>query len=160
MTKEIWKEVPNYEDYMVSSRGRAKSLKFGKERLLKQSLVNNSYLKVTLSKEGNKKQFYIHVLVAIAFLGHVPDGHKLVVDHYPDKTKTNNNLSNLRLVTNRGNLSRRGGSSNYVGVSWFKRDSKWKSQIRINGKIKYLGLFTNELEAHEAYQKKLKEIQK
>ena len=37
--------------------------------------------------------------------------------------------------------------SKYVGVSWFKRDKKWKADIRINGKNKNLGLYHDEKEA-------------
>lgn len=49
-------------------------------------------------------------------------------------------------------------SSSYKGVSWNKRDNKWKVQIRINGKVKNLGCFISELEAHNTYQNALKNI--
>lgn len=32
---------------------------------------------------------------------------------------------------------------------------KWIAQIYINGKVKYLGSFNNEIDAHNAYQNKL-----
>ena len=41
--------------------------------------------------------------------------------------------------------------SKYVGVSWFKRDQKWKAQIRIDGKSKRLGLYHDEKEAARIY---------
>ena len=166
MTKEkeeVWREVPGYEDYMVSSRGRVKSLNFnrtGKEGVMKQSLDSFGYFYVALCRYGKHKKFKVHQLVAMAFLDHIPCGLKLVVDHYPDKTTTNNNLNNLRLVTQRENLSRRGGSSKYTGVFWHKGNKKWKAGILIEGKIIRLGYFDDELEAHHAYQRKLKEIQK
>ena len=47
------------------------------------------------------------------------------------------------------------GSSKYSGVSLHRE--KWQAQITINKKIKYLGCFTTELEASEAYQKALRE---
>ena len=156
--EEVWKEVPGYENYMASSRGRMKSIKFNKERLLKQALMKNGYLKVNLCKEGKQKNFKVHVLVAMAFLGHTPCGHKIVVDHYPDKTRTNNNLNNLRLVTQRENLSRQGGSSEHTGVNWCKHVKKWRAYIYTDGKLKHLGYFTNEVEASEAYQKALVKI--
>mgnify|MGYP003648773144 CR=1 FL=1 len=157
----LWKEVPGYDNYMVSSRGRVKSLNYarsGNERLLKQSLSSAGYPKVDLRKEGRAKTMSIHKLVAMAFLNHTQCGYKIVVDHI-DENKANNNLSNLRLVTNRENLSRRKcGSSKYVGVSWFNRDSKWVAGIKINGKRKHIGYFTNEIDASNAYQEALKNL--
>jgi hypothetical protein len=37
--------------------------------------------------------------------------------------------------------------SGYTGVCWAKQANKWKVQIRINGKQKYLGYFTDLAEA-------------
>ena len=160
--EEVWKTVPNYDNYMMSSRGRVKSLNFnrsGKERLLKQSLAKTGYLVFNLCKEGKRKTFQVHVLVVMTFLGHISCGHKLVVDHI-DGNRLNNNLSNLQVITNRENCTKdkKGGSSKYVGVYWSKAYNKWQAQISINGKSKRLGRFTNELDASEAYQKKLKEV--
>ena len=50
-------------------------------------------------------------------------------------------------------------TSKYKGVYFNKRDNKWVARITINGKTKYLGSFTTEIEAHQAYQSKLKELQ-
>jgi len=55
-------------------------------------------------------------------------------------------------------VKRRKTSSKYKGVSWCKRMKKWYSKITINGKPKYLGCYTDELEASNAYQKELKEL--
>ena len=41
--------------------------------------------------------------------------------------------------------------SKFVGVSWFMRDKKWKANIRIDGKDKFLGLHHNEKEAARMY---------
>ena len=49
-------------------------------------------------------------------------------------------------------------SSIYKGASWCKRKNKWNCQIIINGTRKHLGYFNTELEAHQAYQNKLSEI--
>jgi hypothetical protein len=50
-------------------------------------------------------------------------------------------------------------SSKYKGVSWNKKSNKWGAQIKVDGKNKYLGTFTDEYEAHLAYQKALNEYQ-
>ena len=160
-TKEIFKKIPDYDDYYVSNYGNVKSTKGVKERIRKPSLVGRGYLSVVLFKDGKIKQMTIHKLVAMAFLGYVPDGtNKEVVDHI-DNNKLNNCLNNLRLVTNRFNLSRRkGGTSKYTGVYWNKPTKKWLAQIQINGKRKHLGLFKDEHQAYLSYQKELKLITK
>ena len=163
MEKEIWKDITGYEGkYMVSDQGRVKSLKYNntnKEKILKPSYHCNGYLIVSLCKDNKPKCIKVHQLVAMEFLGHTPCGMKVVVDHI-DNNKTNNNLNNLQLISQRENSSkdRKGGSSEYVGVSWRKDSCKWRSMIRINGKKKHLGFFTNELDASEAYQKALKNL--
>ena len=164
--KEIFKDVPAYEGkYQVSNLGNVKSLgndKTRKERILKPGKNGYGYYHVTLCKNGNRKTMKVHVLVAMAFLGHIPDGtHRIVLDH-KDRDKSNNNLSNLELITQRENTERyfltKKTSSQYTGVCWHKIANKWVATIIINGKSKYLGLFTEELNAHLAYQKALNEL--
>ena len=43
------------------------------------------------------------------------------------------------------------GTSRFRGVSWNKACKKWKVQITASGKKKYLGVFTDELQAAHAY---------
>ena len=43
-------------------------------------------------------------------------------------------------------------SSKFIGVSWHKPNRKWEAQISIVGKVKHLGLFDTEEEAHLVYQ--------
>jgi hypothetical protein len=168
MKNEIWRDIPGYENlYKVSSFGRVCSLdrvcnkgRKIKGAVLKPSLSSN-YYKVMFSKVGIKKTFRVHILVAMGFLGHVIGNGTagLVVDHI-DNNPINNRLDNLQIITNRENLSKdkKGGSSKYVGVSWAKANSKWKSAIRYKDKRIYLGYYTTEEEAHEAYQTALRRI--
>ena len=165
---EVWKNVPNYEGlYQVSSLGMVQSLervvkrsdnqkKTFKERFLKANPDGHGYLMVTLSKDGKRKTFKVHKLVAMAFLGHKPCGYREVVDHI-DNDKLNNRAENLQLTTQRNNASKdRKGTSKYTGVTWYKPLNKWRAKIYTNGKHKYLGYFTCELEASQAYQEALK----
>jgi len=43
--------------------------------------------------------------------------------------------------------------SGYRGVSWFKRDEKWRACINVGGKQHYLGCFKTALEAAKSYDK-------
>jgi len=168
--QEIWRSLEGYEGYYeVSNMGRVKSIervvktsggtKTNKERVLKQSSDNYGYLSVTFSKEGKTRSFKTHQLVAIAFLGHKPCGHKLIIDHIDNDCK-NNHANNLQITSNRENTSKdkKGGTSKYTGVYWQKKNKKWRANIKINGKNVHLGMFVDEYEAHLAYTKALEEL--
>jgi hypothetical protein len=78
-------------------------------------------------------------------------------DHI-DGDGLNNQRSNLRAASPRQqqmNTKPKGGTSVYKGVSWLKWKSgsggKWQASIRINGRLTYLGLFSDEVEAAQAY---------
>ena len=69
-------------------------------------------------------------------------------------------MYNLQRTNQRVNASKdkKGGTSKYIGVSWYKITNKWVSKIEINGKIKHLGYFTDEKEAAQAYINELNKI--
>jgi hypothetical protein len=158
---EIWKTIPEYEnEYQVSNLGNVKSLNYrmtGKPKNLILSPNSMGRLNVNLSKEGIKKNYQIHCLVAISFLNHKPNGYKIVVDHI-DNNPINNHLYNLQLITQRENSSKDKNNPNkYTGV--FKSNKGFKSVIYLNGKSKYLGTFRTAKEAHKAYKNQLSKIQ-
>lgn len=171
--KEIWKDVPGFDGYYeCSDRGHVRSLdrtvidKNGrvmnyKGRRLNPSLNRQGYLQTGLSKNNEHRNYGLHVLVAILFLGHIPDGHETVVNH-KDNNPLNNRLSNLELRSQRENTSidkwRYNCSSKATGVSRYKPNQKWLSQIRINGTVINLGYFDIEDEAAQAYKIALKFI--
>ncbi len=157
---EIWKDVKGYEGlYHVSSKGNVKSLKYGKERILKAGVSSRGYKIVVLHINKKAKANLVHQLVAESFLGHTRCGFKLVVNHI-NYNKLDNRVENLEIVTNRENtsLKRFTSSSQYTGVGSAKQPNKWVARIVINKKLKHLGTFTDEIEAHNAYQKALAEI--
>jgi len=157
--QEEFKDIPNHKGrYQVSNLGNVKSLPHKRcfsEKILKPSRGSHGYLILNLRKDGKPKTRCIHQLVAEAFLGHVPCGTKIIVDHI-DENPLNNRLDNLQLYSSRANTAKalkfKGGTSEYVGVSWAKNANKWISQIYINGKQKQLGYFTDEMEAYDAYE--------
>ena len=92
MKKEYWKPVVGYEGlYEVSNWGRVKSLKFGKEKILKQS-IRHGYYSVGLSKNGIVKTYQVHRLVAEAFIDNTDN---LTQVNHKDENKLNNNVDNL-----------------------------------------------------------------
>lgn len=159
---EIFKDVKGYEGiYKVSNLGNIKSLarfKVPREKILKGSKDKDGYFHVRLSKNGNVKTTKIHKLVAIAFLGHVPNGMKIQVDHI-NGISTDNRAENLQLLKAREHATKtysdKRRTSKYIGVCWLKNRSKWIVSIRIGKERKHLGVFKDELEASNAYQLEL-----
>ena len=71
-----------------------------------------------------------------------------------------NGLNNLRInirkcdqSQNGMNKSKKQGiySSDYKGVYFYKPLSKWRAQIKLNGKMRCIGYFRNEIDAARAY---------
>ena len=173
--KEIWKDVPNYENYYkISNRGNLVSLdrvviyKRGGKRLFKGQKINasmcNGYRTTSLSKNGVQRTFKIAQIVAMAFLNHKPDGYSLIIDHI-NGVRDDDRVENLQIVTCRENSSTcfrsNDGSftSEHIGVYWYKATSKWMAQLRHDRKRINLGYFENEIDASNAYQKALAKIE-
>lgn len=161
--KEIFKDIPEYEGYyQVSNLGNVKSIRFKNERILKQNLIGperKKYYAVGLCVDYKQKTIKVHHLVALVFLSHKTDGTNRLVVNHKDNDVSNNRLDNLNIISNRKNCySHHKSTSIFKGVSWVKRRKKWESQIYINGSIKFLGYFKNELDASFAYQSELKNL--
>lgn len=100
---EIWKDIECFEGlYQVSTHGRVKSLKFGKERILKPLKNSKGYVMVDLHFNNKHKRIMIHRLVAQAFIPN--QDNKPQVNHI-DEDKTNNNVNNLNWMTNKENIN-------------------------------------------------------
>jgi hypothetical protein len=157
---EIFKEVLGYEGlYQVSNLGNVKSLRFGKEKILKAGLDGTKYLTVAVCRDGIPKTKKVHQLVAESFLGHSTCGYELVVNHI-NFNRIDNRACNLELISQRDNTNSKHikSTSNYTGVSWYKVNKKWVAKIKIKGKTKHLGYFTNEIDASKSYNAALKEM--
>ena len=161
---EEYRDVVNYEGlYQVSNLGNVKSLArryVPNDKIMKQTKGVRGYYIVGLSKGGKMKIRATHQLVAESFLNHRPDGTtKIVVDHI-DNNPLNNRVDNLQLISNRENSTKdlKDGTSKYTGVRWNKAAQKWMANITIQGKIKHLGCYTNELEASKSYQQALDKV--
>lgn len=87
--------------YQVSNLGRVKSLPRNTNNQYKNGLIMKprysfGYLKLQLRKNGKSKMFFIHRLVAMAFLENYKA--ELQVNH-KNGIKNDNNLKNLEMVT-------------------------------------------------------------
>ena len=93
--EEQWKDIIGYEGlYQISNLGRVKSLKYGKERILKPYENQDGYLEVNLYNDDKKRNHIkIHRLVANAFIPN-KDISKTEINH-KDENKGNNIWTNL-----------------------------------------------------------------
>lgn len=101
----------------------------------------------------NGRSYRAHRLAWLYIYGVWP---KQQIDHV-NNVRTDNRISNLREATQSQNKANTGAyvnnTSGHKGVSWDKSKNKWYAKIRMDGKQKYLGLFTDINAAVEAYKK-------
>ena len=109
--------------------------------------TKNGYFQLPLFYKGKSKKYYIHRLVSFCFLELDIENPVQVIDH-KDRDKSNNVVSNLRIVTNQQNLF----NTNAKGYSWHKHSKKWRAYITVDGKTIHLGYFDNEEDAKKSYQ--------
>ena len=113
---------------------------------------NGRYKRFNVYEEKGGKEYtvYSHRIIYYLYHGELPE----CLDHI-DNDRLNNRRENLRAATSQQNSSNRtsakNSSSKYLGVSWCRRRKKWQVNIRLDGKLKYLGIFTCEKDAASIY---------
>lgn len=101
-TKDVkWTPVVGYEDlYLVSTNGKVYSIR--SHKILAPRKHNAGYLRVTLSRNGERKDAYIHRLMCEAFFGTPNDGRNFV--NHLDEDPAHNQITNLEWTTNSDNI--------------------------------------------------------
>lgn len=126
LPKQIWKDIPGYEGkYQVSNTGRVRSLNYnrtGKTKVLKQNTNKLGYKSVFLCKDGKFKRYYIHRLVALAFILN-PNNYPII--NHKDENPSNNYYKNLEWCTyeynvNYGNCRKKISEANKGRPTWNK----------------------------------------
>jgi hypothetical protein len=112
---EEWKPVVGYEGYYEASslgnvrrtegirsqgRGREDCYKYFPQRPLAMDKTRQGYLCASLCKNGRKKGYLVHRLVAIAF---IPNPKNRPCVNHKDGVKTHNNIENLEWMTHAQN---------------------------------------------------------
>lgn len=155
---EFLSDVSGYGgDYAISTHGRVWSYaRKGRKRgewMEPQSSVRG-YLVVGLRRNGTRKWFQVHRLVAEAYLTDFKESMQI---NHKDRNKTNNHLTNLETSSPAENsyhyreLDKYTYTSQYHGVDKPKRANKWRACIKLDGKQRFLGMFADELDAARAY---------
>ena len=104
ITPERWLSVPGYEGrYEVSDQGTVRTLRRPRVKggPLKPWAGEWGHLHVNLRRDGQQKQWAVHRLVALIFIGPCPDG--LEVRHL-DGNPANNAVDNLAYGTHAENM--------------------------------------------------------
>lgn len=106
MIMKIWEDIKGYEGlYKVSNEGEVISLTYqGKKRGIPYFMKfddNHGYNRVALTKNNQKRKFFVHRLVAEAF---IPNSeNKPYIDHI-NTIRDDNRVDNLRWVTHSENI--------------------------------------------------------
>ena len=138
---EVWKKIDGYENYSISNLGNVRNDSNGK--ILKGFVMWKGYR----CSDLNGKRLRISRLVGLAFIPNPYNYNQ--IDHI-DRNKLNDNVNNLRWVSNRDNMINRNIQSNntsgYKGITYEKNIKRWRARI---AKIQ-IGMFDTKEEAYEA----------
>lgn len=146
-TQELYNILHEYfeyrEGFLIYKKQVGKRGKIGNRS---GTLHNSGYWAIQVKG----KYYRAHRLVFLYHYGFLPK----TIDHI-DRNKLNNNIENLREVTdseNKYNSAKyKNNTSGYKGVCYSKQKKKWRAQINFKGKRLQLGLFPTPEMAYFAY---------
>jgi hypothetical protein len=120
---EKWKPHPYSSEYLISSFGRVKSLKYRKERMVKLTNNRKGYLWFHMNNPRERKYSSVHRAVALAF-GII--NNKDHVNHI-DGNKLNNHVSNLEKSNHQHNIAH----ASRLGLT-ARGTKKWSAKLTEN----------------------------
>ena len=136
---ETWRSIDGYINYQVSNIGRVRNVTTGCILKPRFSGKYKHYPSVALYKNAEQTNYSVHRLVAQEFIPNLEN--KPHVDHV-NKITTDNNVGNLRWVTNQENRQNTVKNTNlnytsqYKGVSKHTQSGRWAATIFHQGKQK------------------------
>jgi hypothetical protein len=150
-TGRLWWKLRSYDTFygdkkIQIDRGKVWNQRFAGRRAFTSKSLGYFVGTVTGCK------VYAHRIAWIHYYGEMPAEGRLI-DHI-NGDKTDNRISNLRLVTRQQNIHNkpgRGGTSRHKGVQWSKTARKWVAVLRHEGKNRHLGFFNSEEDAAARY---------
>lgn len=148
--EEIWKDVKDYEEYyQVSNKGRLRSKdritqnrngKIIKKGKILKCGTSKGYKVTELIKNGKRKSFYLHRLIAREFIPNVEN--KPCINHI-DCNRKNNDIRNLEWVTYKEN------TAHMIMLGRENKNEKWHDGIKkhietLKKEIVRINLYTGE----------------
>ena len=117
-------EINGFENYLIYEDGKVFSKKSNK--FLKPFNTKKGYLHIDLHNNKKRKTHKIHRLVGLHYIPN-PD-NKPQIDHI-DRNKLNNDISNLRWMTNKENCNNKGikitNTSGHTNIHYAPRYNRW-----------------------------------
>lgn len=140
---EEWKDIEEYKGlYQVSNYGRVKSLdrwvdnKGNSKRPIKGKILkpveHNGYQHVLLFKNGNYKKYFVHRMVAMAF---IPNPDNLPIINHKDEKPSNNRVDNLEWCDCKYNINYGTGNQRRAEKQINGLQSKTVYQYSLDGEL-------------------------
>lgn len=126
------RDVKGYEGlYGITSCGKVWSYKY--KKFLKPEVNGNGYMRIMLCKDGQRKMYSLHRIVAEAY---IPNPDNLPqVDHI-DNDKTHNYVNNLQWITHKDNVRK----GNNIPILQYDLDGnfirEWECAADVGKKVK------------------------
>ena len=132
-----YKYIDGYENYIIFRTGKVYNVKH--KRFIKDTKDKSTgYMRITLCKDGKKKNFSIHRLLGLAF---IPNPlNKPIIDHI-NRIRDDNRLINLRWATVSENNQNKINNVEDLYISKkinkeCKQGFNWVFRLNIDGKNK------------------------
>ena len=126
-------EIQGYENYLIYPDGKVYNQKY--KRYLKPETQTNGYKQASLWKNGTRKSYLVHRLVAEHYIKN--DENKPDVDHI-NRDRTDNRIENLRWVTKSENGQNKGkyknNKSGHKNIYYIKSDKIYSYKKVFRGK--------------------------